>query len=38
MLIAQAAIAFERWTGVGGMEDVMRDAVTPLLADPNATA
>ena len=25
MLIAQAAIAFERWTGVGGMADVMRD-------------
>ncbi|MEO6579192.1 MAG: hypothetical protein ABIO99_09890, partial [Candidatus Limnocylindria bacterium] len=32
MLIAQAAIAFERWTGVGGMAPVMRDAVTPLLA------
>ena len=38
MLIAQAAIAFERWTGLGGMADVMRDAVAPLLADPNATA
>ncbi len=38
MLIAQAAIAFERWTGIGGMADVMRDAVAPLLADPNATA
>jgi shikimate dehydrogenase len=38
MLIAQAAIAFERWTGVGGMADVMRAAVAPLLADPNATA
>ena len=24
MLIQQAAIAFERWTGVGGMADVMR--------------
>ena len=36
MLIAQAAIAFERWTGVGGMEDVMRRAVAPLLADPGA--
>ena len=36
MLIAQAAIAFERWTGVGGMADVMRDAVAPLLADPTA--
>ncbi|MDH4142110.1 MAG: shikimate dehydrogenase [Chloroflexota bacterium] len=38
MLIAQAAIAFERWTGVGGMADVMRSAVAPLLADPAATA
>jgi shikimate dehydrogenase len=38
MLIAQAAIAFERWTGVGGMADVMRSAVAPLLADPTASA
>jgi shikimate dehydrogenase len=38
MLIAQAAIAFERWTGVGGMDDVMRTAVAPLLADPTAAA
>lgn len=38
MLIAQAAIAFERWTGVGGMDAVMRAAVAPLLADPLATA
>ncbi len=38
MLIAQAAIAFERWTGVTGMADVMRQAVAPLLADPSATA
>jgi shikimate dehydrogenase len=38
MLIAQAAIAFERWTGIGGMADVMRDAVAPLLADPSAGA
>lgn len=38
MLIAQAALAFERWTGIGGMEDVMREAVAPLLADPAATA
>jgi shikimate dehydrogenase len=38
MLIAQAAIAFERWTGVAGMVDVMRTAVAPLLADPSATA
>jgi shikimate dehydrogenase len=33
MLIAQAAIAFERWTGVGGMAEVMRAAVAPLFAD-----
>jgi shikimate dehydrogenase len=33
MLIQQAAIAFERWTGEGGMADVMRTAVAPLLAD-----
>jgi shikimate dehydrogenase len=38
MLIQQAAIAFERWTGVGGMADVMRAAVAPLLADPSVTA
>jgi shikimate dehydrogenase len=38
MLIQQAAIAFERWTGVGGMADVMRAAVAPLLADPSAHA
>jgi len=38
MLIAQAAIAFERWTGVSGMTKVMREAVGPLLADPTATA
>jgi shikimate dehydrogenase len=38
MLIAQAALAFERWTGIGGMDDVMRAAVAPLLADPAATA
>jgi len=38
MLIAQAAIAFERWTGIAGMAGVMRDAVTPLLADPEARA
>ncbi|MEX2184231.1 MAG: shikimate dehydrogenase [Chloroflexota bacterium] len=33
MLIAQAAIAFERWTGVSGMADVMREAVAPLLSE-----
>jgi shikimate dehydrogenase len=38
MLIQQAAIAFERWTGVPGMDDVMRSAVAPLLADPTARA
>jgi shikimate dehydrogenase len=38
MLIAQAAIAFERWTGVAGMAGVMRDAVAPLLADTAVTA
>jgi shikimate dehydrogenase len=38
MLIAQAAFAFERWTGVGGMQDVMRAAVAPLLADARAGA
>ncbi len=38
MLIQQAAIAFERWTGVGGMAGVMRTAVAPLLADAGASA
>lgn len=38
MLIAQAAIAFERWTGVAGMAGVMREAVAPLLADPSVIA
>jgi shikimate dehydrogenase len=38
MLIAQAAIAFERWTGVAGMAGVMRTAVAPLLADAAAPA
>jgi shikimate dehydrogenase len=38
MLVQQAAIAFERWTGLAGMADVMRAAVAPLLADPNARA
>ncbi|HET7027280.1 MAG TPA: shikimate dehydrogenase [Candidatus Limnocylindrales bacterium] len=38
MLIAQAALAFERWTGIGGMSDVMRTAVGPLLADAAAVA
>jgi shikimate dehydrogenase len=38
MLVQQAAIAFERWTGVAGMAEVMRAAVAPLLADPAARA
>ena len=38
MLIAQAAIAFERWTGIAGMADVMRAAVAPLLADATVRA
>ncbi len=38
MLIAQAAIAFERWTGIAGMAEVMRAAVAPLLADAGARA
>jgi shikimate dehydrogenase len=38
MLIQQAAIAFERWTGLGGMADVMRAAVAPLLGDATARA
>lgn len=36
MLVAQAAIAFARWTGVEGLDGVMRSAVAPLLADPDA--
>ncbi len=38
MLIAQAAIAFERWTGRADIADVMREAVAPLLADPTLVA
>lgn len=38
MLIAQAAIAFERWTGISGMADVMRAAAAPLFDDPAAQA
>lgn len=38
MLIAQAVIAFERWTGRGDVADVMRSAVTPLLADTSTAA
>ena len=38
MLIAQAAIAFERWTGVAAMTEVMRAAVAPLFAQAGVTA
>ncbi len=38
MLIQQAAIAFERWTGMSGMAGVMRAAVAPLLADAGGQA
>jgi shikimate 5-dehydrogenase len=38
MLIAQAAAAFERWTGVGSMTDVMRTAVQPLFDDATVRA
>jgi shikimate dehydrogenase len=38
MLVHQAAIAFERWTGFGDMAGVMRAAVAPLLADATVTA
>jgi shikimate dehydrogenase len=36
MLVAQAEIAFERWTGVGGAADVMRLAVAPLIVEGGA--
>jgi shikimate dehydrogenase len=38
MLVQQAAIAFERWTGIGGMASVMREAAAPLFADAAAHA
>jgi shikimate dehydrogenase len=38
MLIQQAAIAFERWTGVSGMAGVMRAAVAALLVDASGPA
>lgn len=38
MLVAQAASAFERWTGIAGMAGVMRAAVAPLLADASVRA
>ncbi len=38
MLIAQAVIAFERWTGFGDVADVMRAAVAPMLDDTSTLA
>lgn len=38
MLVGQAVVAFERFTGRGDVADVMRAAVDPLLADPVAQA
>lgn len=38
MLVAQAEIAFERWTGVAGAGSVMRGAVEPLLNHPGSGA
>ena len=38
MLIAQAAIAFERWTGVTGPDTVMRDALGHMAPDSQAEA
>lgn len=37
MLIAQAAAAFERWTGIPAPVDVMRSAVHAALADPSTS-
>ncbi|MDX6717417.1 MAG: shikimate dehydrogenase [Baekduia sp.] len=36
MLVAQAVIAFRRWTGADDVTDVMREAVAPLLEAPAA--
>lgn len=36
MLVAQAVAAFSRWTGAPDQTAVMREAVEPFLADPNA--
>ena len=38
MLVNQAAIAFERWTGIGDMAGVMRTAIAPLLGDASVRA
>jgi shikimate dehydrogenase len=36
MLVGQAAIAFERWTGIAGSDSVMRHAVEQLAGDSTA--
>jgi shikimate dehydrogenase len=33
MLVAQGVAAFERWTGIGGTDEVMRRAIEPLLRE-----
>lgn len=33
MLVRQAVIAFERWTGIGDVEEVMRTSIEPLLRE-----
>jgi shikimate 5-dehydrogenase len=38
MLIAQGAIAFERWTGVVDPDEVMRQSLVELVNDPTAQA
>jgi len=38
MLVAQGAIAFERWTGVADPDEVMRDSLVDLVNDPTAQA
>jgi shikimate 5-dehydrogenase len=38
MLVGQAAIAFERWTGIAGADPVMRHAVEQLAGDSTAQA
>jgi len=38
MLIAQGAIAFERWTGVANPDEVMRESLVDLVNDPTAQA
>jgi shikimate dehydrogenase len=36
MLVTQAAVTFQRWTGSPDPTDVMREAAEPLFADPHA--